>query len=564
MNLLKQKLFFKKVVFLQEIICMYDHLTEVLNQILAERPENVIDFFEEYSRKVKEKRFQPMTDHLEDIYVSPLRYCLARKILPFLRPAPPDEASTVDPEDVETADMSTNDMLQLLYYFEQCGVGLPREEMFAIMLSMRVLAKKAQLAAIRFWGKIYGTYKNYIILETELKEEEIMKKIEAIESEKEAEEQRIMDEKEALEAQQKLDDLANQEVGGEDVPVSKIPRQLPPAPLNLFEEVPECPPELPGTGVNKKTYFVCNEVGDEWIPLPDLIPIQIRVARLICKSFTGNLEQEIITYPEFQGTEKDLLRAQIARISAGSQISPLGFYTFGEGGGGEEEEAEAEEAPTGGEQKTTYNENKRYEPPPIRDLTDGSMSFWVHHTLYILPQGRTSWWNPYPSSGGAGGEEEGEGGEEEEPEKPQGPHLEPETGPPLLTPLSEDASVEAVPPWSVRVSSSLLQDYAIAIVRSNIWPGAYCFSTQGKLFQNVYLGNGLKYIAYNFSPRPLPPVEQEYPLGPEIMEMMDPTGAEEEAWRIAHLPVEKPVKVMGEGEEGEEEQPEEEEEEDDE
>lgn len=132
----------------------------------------------------------------------------------------------------------------------------------------------------------------------------------------------------------------------------------------------------------------------------------------------------------------------------------------------------------------------------------------------------------------------------------------------MLTPLSEDSSLEAIPPWSVRVSSTLVKQFAIAVVRSNIWPGAFCFAGQGKDFHNIYVGSGLKYLANNFSPRPLPAIQQEYPLGPEIMEIDDPTGAEEEAWRIAHLPVPKPEK----GEEllGEEEEEEEEEDEDDE
>lgn len=44
--------------------------------------------------------------------------------------------------------------------------------------------------------------------------------------------------------------------------------------------------------------------------------------------------------------------------------------------------------------KTNYVENPDYEPVSIKDLTDASMSFWVHHTSYILKQGRTTWWNP--------------------------------------------------------------------------------------------------------------------------------------------------------------------------
>lgn len=80
------------------------------------------------------------------------------------------------------------------------------------------------------------------------------------------------------------------------------------------------------------------------------------------------------------------------------------------------------------------------------------------------------------------------GEEEEEASKAKVAGVEAETGPPLLTPLSEDASLEAVPAWSVRASSDLVEEHAIAIVRSNLWPGAYCFTTQGKMFENIYVG----------------------------------------------------------------------------
>lgn len=57
----------------------------MLNKILAERPTDVVDFFEEYSRKIKERRYRPLTDHLEDIYVIPARYELANNIIPMLK-----------------------------------------------------------------------------------------------------------------------------------------------------------------------------------------------------------------------------------------------------------------------------------------------------------------------------------------------------------------------------------------------------------------------------------------------------------------------------------------------
>ncbi|CAH0550690.1 unnamed protein product [Brassicogethes aeneus] len=545
---------------------MYDHLTDCLNKILAERPENVIDFFEEYSRKVKERRYYPLTDHLEDIYVPPGRFAFANKIMPFLKPLAPGEPSTVDPDDLEIADMSKNNMLQLLYYFEQTGVGLPRNDMFYLTLSMRKLIHSKPISKIRFWGVIYGIFKNYIILEAELKEEEYIKRNEKLLQDEILPPPPITDEtalqKSGEEIEKALEELKHQQdIGGEDR-TTKYPRQLPPEPPNLFEEPPEAPSEPSGVGINKKVYFCCNEIGDDWIELPDITPKHIRIARQIYKSFSGFLDREVLTYPEFPGLEKDYLRAQIARISAGTDISPLGFYTFSPGGEGEGEEEEEEEAEEGGDQqKTTYSENPKYDPPPLKDLLDMSVSFWVHHTLYILPQGRTSWWNPnpLPEQGEEMDEEMGEG--EEEKEKPIGP--EPETGPPLLTPCSEDATLEAVPAWSIRCSSKIAEEYAIAIVRSNLWPGGYTFTTQGKLWQNIYLGFGLKYLEHNFSPTPLPPVQQDYPIGPEIMEIMDPTGAQEEEWRIAHLPKPPPIKIMGGEELGEEEEDEDEDEDDD-
>ena len=70
-----------------------------------------------------------------------------------------------------------------------------------------------------------------------------------------------------------------------------------------------------------------------------MTPQQLAVARKTKKFLTGRLDSPVITYPPFAGNEANYLRAQIARISAGSQISPIGFYRFDEENeGGEEEE----------------------------------------------------------------------------------------------------------------------------------------------------------------------------------------------------------------------------------
>ena len=46
---------------------------------------------------------------------------------------------------------------------------------------------------------------------------------------------------------------------------------------------------------------------------------------------------QIISYPPFNGNEANYLRAQIARISATTQVSPQGYYIFEENEDEEEE-----------------------------------------------------------------------------------------------------------------------------------------------------------------------------------------------------------------------------------
>ena len=106
--------------------------------------------------------------------------------------------------------------------------------------------------------------------------------------------------------------------------------------------------------------------------------------------------------------------------------------------------------------------NQEFEGLSVNELADPSCANWVHHVQYILPQvreatfppiliafvalnhqsdmywlnfqGRCTWFNPSQRKDEEELEEEEEDEEREEPDEP-----EPETGPPLLTPLSEDS-----------------------------------------------------------------------------------------------------------------------------
>lgn len=75
---------------------------------------------------------------------------------------------------------------------------------------------------------------------------------------------------------------------------------------------------------------MCFLAGAPWVKLPIVTPAQLFQARLIRHFFSGDLNKEIISYPAYPGTEKNYLRAQIARISATTHVSPAGKFKFSE------------------------------------------------------------------------------------------------------------------------------------------------------------------------------------------------------------------------------------------
>lgn len=462
---------------------LYDHLSKVLTKILDERPVDAVDIVENISQDVKMSHFDKKLDtlHNENEMLPVYELAETQKAL-FLQ----GHLEGADSElEEEIAESSLPNVMESAYYFEQAGVGLGTDETYRIFLALKQLTDTHPIQRCRFWGKILGLEMNYIVAEVEFRDSE---------DEEEVEEEGIAEER----------DNGGSEAG--DSEEDELPKPLYKAPQAI-------PKEESRTGANKYVYFVCSEPGRPWVRLPSVTPAQIVTARKIKKFFTGRLDAAIVSYPPFPGNESNYLRAQIARISAGTHVSPLGFYQFGE------EEGEEEEVEGG---RDSYEENSDFEGIQVIDLVE-SLSNWVHHAQYILPQGRCNWFNPTQK------DEEEEEEDEEKGEEPD--YVEQEVGPPLLTPISEDLEIQNIPSWTTRLSSNLVPQYAIAVLRSNLWPGAYAFSN-GKKFENLYIGWGHKYSVENYTPPGPPPVYQEYPSGPEIAEMDDPSVEEEQAFRI--------------------------------
>ncbi|NWV31676.1 RSH4A protein, partial [Grantiella picta] len=464
----------------------YDHLAKILTKVLDEQPENTVDIFENISKDVKWAQFRKKMDTLRDEHL----------ILPTFEAAEKCKALFVkenieeEHEDVEEemGQPTLPNVMETAFYFEQAGIGLNSDESYYIFLSLQNLINIQPIQTCRFWGKILGLEMNYIIAEVQLREGE------GQEEEETGEE----GEKEMGEAEE------------EDGEKEHEP------PQSTYKPPPVIPKEENGTGANKYVYFVCNEPGEPWVKLPPVTPAQIVCARKIKKFFTGRLDAPIVSFPPFPGNEANYLRAQIARISAGTHVSPTGFYQLAV----DEEEEEEEEG-------DAYEEDPEFEPLPVAEMVD-SLATWAHHVKCILQQGRCVWINPAQKS------EENEEEEEEEEDEDKEEEEEPqeEIGPPLLTVISEDEGMKNIPAWTAQASTDLIPQHSIAILQSNRWPGAYAFAS-GRKFENIYFGWGHKYSPESHTPALPQPAQAEYPTGPEITETVDPTVEEEMAFKAA-------------------------------
>ncbi|XP_040832434.1 radial spoke head protein 6 homolog A [Ochotona curzoniae] len=494
-------------------LSLYEHLVNLLTKILNQRPEDPLSILESLNRTTQYEWFHPKLDTLQDDPEMQPTYEMAEKQKAlFFRGGGGEGEQEMEEEVTETV---VPNIMEAAFYFQQAGVGLSADESFRVFLAMKQLAEQQPVHTCRFWGKILGLSRSYLVAEVEFREGE--------EEGEEEETEETLEPGDVLEAHGEEEGEEDEEKAADTLPQ---PTWKPP---------PATPREESRTGANKYLYFVCSEPGRPWTRLPHVTPAQIVQARKIKKFFTGRLDAPVLSYPPFPGNEANYLRAQIARISAATHISPLGYYQFGEEEGDEEDE--------GGAGRDSFEENPDFEGIPVLELVD-SMANWVHHAQHILPQGRCTWVNPLQKT-----EEEEELGEEEEKADEGVEEVEQEVGPPLLTPLSEDAEIMHLSPWTTRLSCGLCPQYSVAIVRSNLWPGAYTYAV-GKKFENLYIGWGHKYSPENFNPALPAPVQQEYPSGPEITEMSDPTVEEEQALKAAQ---EQALAVTEEEEEDEEE-----------
>ncbi|KAJ3391996.1 Radial spoke head protein 4 A [Chytriomyces hyalinus] len=527
---------------------LYDHLTLTVMRVLETRPKNAIDAFEAISSEIKRSRFKAVdaaSSIFKPVYDSAPGIETSKVQIQLFNEDPPEDGLGEIP-----------DIMDLSNLWEWAGVSFGREETFMLFLSLRKLVAEKPLKSVRLWGKIHGLHGNYIITEGELKDGASDDDGDLVNGTGES----------AEEAEESAAAAAEAETA------EQVPVEDPTLPKAKNRVIPPLPKES-RAGVNRYVYYVCSYPGAPWQRLPDVIPEKLQISRQIRKYFTGDLKQQIVSYPKFEATEAQYLRCQIARISAATVASPAGYYTF-------DPEDESEEE---GHQPTIIIN------PEFEGLQNDALlqlTSWVHHVPYILPQGRITWENPYASFKKS--DEDGDGDEDEEKEEGEGgadaeellaESAEPETGPPLLSPLANDEdAAEGGPAWVARACSTLSPvKFTPVTLRSTRWPGAMIVAYNDK-FANIYVGDGHGDVGKGMGlsdgmllPPVLPDIAKEFALiekeenpdDPEnpilkemgMIEQKDPTVEEEDAFEEAKRAKEEEAKdAAEEGEEAAEEE----------
>ena len=250
---------------------LYDHLKQLLKtKYLINDDEKFDDLFEDISIRIKDKGYYILDeDNSTKEYITKI---LNSPNSPTIFQTQFDKEKNLMKPNVKTEEGAEAtpitqinfipDYYELFEKFSSIGICFSQKELFLLNKSMNKLATTITNGNLTFFGKIFGSEKDYYIIEaTEID---------------------------------------------------------PPENFNYDNDMEKRKED----GINKNVYFVTNDLSEKWVELPDIKPNQLMISRKIKYNFTGNLDTPIYSNPSFLGTEKHLLRCIIARIYHGAKLVP--------------------------------------------------------------------------------------------------------------------------------------------------------------------------------------------------------------------------------------------------
>jgi len=246
---------------------LYEHLTNVLLNIVKERPEAALQAFESGSVLTKAGASETVV-HSEETAARVKG--ASQAVLDLIKPPKKSNGEEEEEEEEEEKEQAPiPDFMAESSLLEWAGFGLGKEKTYEWHLSIQNLATEKELTGVRFWGIIRGTQQDYHIVEAKLEE--------------------YPEEEEA--------------------------------------EGEESKNEAMGTGANECIYFVANTCTDAWTQLPAVKASHVILATQMKRFFTGSLDASVLGFPRFPYGEACYLRAQIARICAGAYAVPQNVFT---------------------------------------------------------------------------------------------------------------------------------------------------------------------------------------------------------------------------------------------
>lgn len=299
---------------------LYGHLTEVFNRIMLHHPNDAYDKFEDISGLVKQTNFKikdPSNDYDINEKAGVITNQDALDMIAKAKNLLNENPDLVSPADRALLSMDYKCVIANYQdhaeMLEWAGIGFGADMNYMIQKSLKRLAKMSGASSLRLFGKIQCTKQDYWVAQGELLEAE------------------------------------------ED-------------PANASQE-------LRGKGANESVFWVTHNIMSDWIQLPDVQPHTIAAARMVKKMLTGNLSAAIDSCPPFPGKERDLLRAQLARIQHATQLSPKDLFEIAE----PEEDDKVHTGP--------YRKYKEEAPDQgVETLKD--LGNWSHDLPILLKAGR--------------------------------------------------------------------------------------------------------------------------------------------------------------------------------
>ncbi|XP_042904530.1 radial spoke head protein 6 homolog A [Parasteatoda tepidariorum] len=480
-------------------LSLYDHLGDILRRVLRFGIEDGVDNLEDISRSIKDEKRSPETEIIEGILLDEnLQKMIEEKKLfyklspiderkPAIKPSTivdeedmdayeeEDESEEKDTEDEDLPDLAASlpDLHHKIGRFRLGGIGLSDEEVHDLNVALRNLAQTYKLEKVEFWGKMFANQGNYYIAECPY-QSNVPRESFGYEEKKEELDDENLKEDSIDEENSESDDATEEEnVTDEEETETEEEKKIPPIPKPNLKKQAIVPPEEDGTGINEYLYFVTMNIVGKWRCLPSLRPQHITAAKRMKRFFSGNLENEIGGGICFPGKEAHYLRAQIARISASTNIAPADFYTIQEEDEDDDDEEEEDKV-------KKLEKNEEYEAKSVKDSYSDGLEDWVHCRHAILNQGRCIPMKVEEEDENE--DEEDDEGDDEDGDTESKEDVDPEifeakkeSEVPLLRSLSEDKAIGQLLPWTLKLTSKLIPETAILIVHSNLWPGAYTY-----------------------------------------------------------------------------------------